>query len=179
MWIGLCCVNSFVLGVVFCFVNVRAILALSSARKSLRLSAFPLRQRLAEFGRCAALRQSSSSGGFPAPPALPQPFAGLSSALSSGSGTVRNPSGCHWPGVRLNQAFGQRSGREKTGLYKAAGGQLLSWNRPPARHILSSADTPPRYICRRTWDASAPRNDRSLRRTERRRKIPEIFILQR
>ncbi len=67
----------------------------------------------------------------------------------------------------------------KTGLYKAAGGRLLSWNRPPACHILSSADTLPRYICRRTWDASAPRNDRSLRRTERRRKIPEIFILQR
>ncbi len=127
----------------------------------------------------AALRQSSSSVGFLAPPAFPQPFAGLSSALSSGSGTVRKPSGCHRSGVRLDQAFGQRSGREKTGLYKAAGGQLLSWNRPPARHILSSADTLPRYICSRTWDASAPRNDRSLRRTERRRKIPEIFILQR
>ncbi len=130
-------------------------------------------------GAAAALRQSSSSVGFPVPPAFPQPFAGLSSALSSGSGTVRKPSGCHRSGVRPDQAFGQRSGREKTGLYKAAGGQLLSWNRPPARHILSSADTLPRYICRRTWDASAPRNDRSLRRTERRRKIPEIFILQR
>ncbi len=179
MWFGLCCVNSFVLGVVFCFVNVRAILALSSARKFLRQSAFPAWATSCPSSGAAALRQSSSSVGFPVPPAFPQPFAGLSSALSSGSGTVRKPSGCHRSGVRLDQAFGQRSGREKTGLYKAAGGQLLSWNRPPARHILSSADTLPRYICRRTWDASAPRNDRSLRRTERRRKIPEIFILQR
>ncbi len=153
--------------------------AAAALRQSSSSVGFPAWATSCPSSGAAALRQSSSSVGFPAPPAFPQPFAGLSSALSSGSGTVRKPSGCHRSGVRLDQAFGQRSGREKNGLYKAAGGQLLSWNRPPARHILSSTDTPPRYICRRTWDASAPRNDRSLRRTERRRKIPEIFILQR